>query len=76
MHISLSFKTIFLGLILYLILFLCCRDSKSDDDDDDDDDNEECYNGGPESNEFNSLDSNQNASGKTTPSDNSLSGML
>lgn len=50
------------------------RDSKSDDDDDDDDDNDDCYNGGPESNEFNSLESNQNASGKTTPSDHSLSG--
>lgn len=50
------------------------RDSKSDDDDDDDDDNDDCYNGGQESNDFNSLDSNQNASGKTTPSDHSLSG--
>lgn len=51
------------------------RDSKSDDDDDDDDDDDnDCYNGGPESNDFNSLDSNQNASGKTTPSDQSLSG--
>lgn len=50
------------------------RDSKSDDDEDDDDDNDDCYNGGPESNDFNSLDSNQNASGKTTPSDRSLSG--
>ncbi|KAK3932060.1 Adenylate cyclase [Frankliniella fusca] len=50
------------------------RDSKSDDDDDDDDDNDDCFNGGPESNDFNSLDSNQNASGKTTPSDHSLSG--
>lgn len=53
----------------------CFRDSKSDDDDDDEDDNDDCYNGGPESNDFNSLDSNQNASGKTTPSDHSLSGI-